>query len=87
MLSGDAGAGGGARPDSGDGAGSGSESDPSGIETLFYILSVDQNACRLSSDWESTRLKIELSPVQIGEAAYFETVSGATRRENDADPI
>ena len=25
---------------------------------------------RLSSDWESTRLKIELSPVQIGEAAY-----------------
>ena len=26
---------------------------------------------RLSSDWESTQLKIELSPVQIGEAAYF----------------
>ncbi len=25
---------------------------------------------RLSSDWESTRLKIELSPVQIREAAY-----------------
>ena len=24
---------------------------------------------RLSSDWESTRLKIELSPVQIREAA------------------
>lgn len=27
-------------------------------------------ARRLSSDWESTRLKIELSPVQIGEAAF-----------------
>ncbi len=28
-------------------------------------------ARRLSSDWESTRLKIELSPVQIGEAALY----------------
>ena len=26
---------------------------------------------RLSSDWESTRLKIELSPVQIREAALY----------------
>lgn len=26
---------------------------------------------RLSSDWESTRLKIELSPVQIREAALL----------------
>ena len=70
MPSEDAEAGGGARPDSGDGAGSGSESGPSGIETLFDILSVNRDTRRLSSDWESTRLKIELSPVQIGEAAF-----------------
>ena len=43
------------------------------FETLFDSLRVVGNAGRLSSDWESTRLKIELSPVQIREAAYSET--------------
>jgi hypothetical protein len=40
------------------------------FETLFDSLRVVENAGRLSSDWESTRLKIELSPVQIREAAF-----------------
>jgi hypothetical protein len=46
-----------------------SSSPPS--ETLFDGLRVVENAGRLSSDWESTRLKIELSPVQIREAALL----------------
>ena len=37
---------------------------------LFFTLVIDWSARRLSSDWESTRLKIELSPVQIREAAF-----------------
>ncbi len=44
---------------------------PTAIEILFDTLAFDTSARRLSSDWESTRLKIELSPVQIREAAYF----------------
>ena len=40
------------------------------FETLFDAVGVRRRAGRLSSDWESTRLKIELSPVQIGEAAF-----------------
>ena len=40
------------------------------FETLFDAVGVRKRAGRLSSDWESTRLKIELSPVQIGEAAF-----------------
>jgi hypothetical protein len=40
------------------------------FETLFDSVGVIARAGRLSSDWESTRLKIELSPVQIGEAAF-----------------
>ena len=47
------------------------------FETLFDTVGVRKRAGRLSSDWESTRLKIELSPVQIGEAAYSDPVSGA----------
>ncbi len=34
---------------------------------------------RLSSDWESTRLKIELSPVQIREAAFHFCFVGSFR--------
>lgn len=37
----------------------------------FFIRSTDVRVSRLSSDWESTRLKIELSPVQIREAAFL----------------
>ena len=35
----------------------------------FFLPSASFDTRRLSSDWESTRLKIELSPVQIREAA------------------
>ncbi len=38
----------------------------------FFQSSASFKTRRLSSDWESTRLKIELSPVQIREAAYSE---------------
>ena len=41
----------------------------------FFMPSTDDELGRLSSDWESTRLKIELSPVQIREAAYSETAT------------
>ncbi len=37
-------------------------------------------ARRLSSDWESTRLKIELSPVQIREAAFSYELCGRSDR-------
>ena len=39
------------------------------FEMLFSTLVIAWSTRRLSSDWESTRLKIELSPVQIREAA------------------
>ena len=39
-------------------------------EPFFAAFVYREGASRLSSDWESTRLKIELSSVQIGEAAY-----------------
>ena len=42
---------------------------PPSFETLFDSLGLGSSASRLSSDWESTRLKSELSPVQIREAA------------------
>ena len=43
-------------------------------------------ACRLSSDWESTRLKIELSPVQIREAAFLlRAIARAAEMESDRD--
>ncbi len=41
------------------------------IEILFCRFGYLTDASRLSSDWESARLKIELSPVQIGEAASY----------------
>ena len=40
------------------------------FEILFSAMTLGSGARRLSSAWESTRLKIELSPVQIGEAAF-----------------
>ena len=40
------------------------------FEILLSRIGIGAHASRLSSDWESTRLKIELSPVQIGEAAF-----------------
>ena len=43
----------------------------------FFMPSTDDELGRLSSDWESTRLKIELSPVQIREAAYSETATAS----------
>ena len=48
-----------------------------GLSKSFFRRSASVRAGRLSSDWESTRLKIELSPVQIREAACFETASDA----------
>ena len=42
---------------------------PPPFEILLSRIGIGPHASRLSSDWESTRLKIELSPVQIGEAA------------------
>ncbi len=50
---------------------------------FFLPCGVDSNARRLSSDWESTRLKIELSPVQIREAASF---LGVLPRDNPTEP-
>ena len=58
---------------------------PPAFETLFDSLRVRSGARRLSSDWESTRLKIELSPVQIREAAYSEATNGVRSRRNDAN--
>ena len=41
------------------------------FEILFHPVPIRSHASRLSSDWESTRLKIELSPVQIREVACY----------------
>src|SRR5699024_9950393 len=57
------------------------------LSKCFFPRSPSIGVSRLSSDWESTRLKIELSPVQIREAAYFETVSDANGRDGNADWI
>ncbi len=43
----------------------------SGVSKSFFLPSSSLDMRRLSSDWESTRLKIELSPVQIREAALL----------------
>ena len=48
---------------------------PPPFEILLSRFGLGRDASRLSSDWESTRLKIELSPVQIREAAYSETAT------------
>ncbi len=45
------------------------------IEMLFGSFGHLTHASRLSSDWESARLKIESSPVQIGEAALLQRSS------------
>ena len=52
---------------------------PPPFEILLSRIGIGPHASRLSSDWESTRLKIELSPVQIGEAAYSESPSDSER--------
>ena len=44
---------------------------PCRLSKPFLSASAFDSTSRLSSDWESTRLKIELSPVQIGEAAFL----------------
>ena len=49
------------------------------FEILFTSITLGSGARRLSSAWESTRLKIELSPVQIGEAAFFANSERAMR--------
>ena len=41
------------------------------LSKSFFVRSTEVRTRRLSSDWESTRLKIELSPVRIREAAFL----------------
>ena len=57
------------------------------FETLFSATAVAPSARRLSSDWESTRLKIELSPVQIGEAAYSVAANDVSSHSKSVDTI
>ncbi len=42
---------------------------PGRVPKSFFLRFASFRSRRLSSDWESTRLKIALSPVQIREAA------------------